>query len=90
MCVREKEIEKGLLGGVNLVLLSTSLQVSNLQLLLITHLAYSFFLFSFFFFFFKIYYITLLIKEKTILTINCLPLYVNKKLAIPNLNPNLI
>ena len=53
MCVREKEIEKGLLGGVNLVLLSTSLQVSNLQLLLITHLAYSFFLFSFFFFFKK-------------------------------------
>ena len=82
MCVREKEIEKGLLGGVNLVLLSTSLQVSNLQLLLITHLAYSFFLFSFFFFF-KIYYITLLIKEKTILTINCLPLYGKKKASYP-------
>ena len=56
MCVREKEIEKGLLGGVNLVLLSTSLQVSNLQLLLITHLAYSFFLFLFFFFFLNLLY----------------------------------
>lgn len=64
MCVREKEIEKGLLGGVNLVLLSTSPQVSNLQLLLITHLAYSFFLF---FFLLNLLYNSFLIKEKTIL-----------------------